>query len=248
MKLGSRSTFDGLEPDDAPPGYGGVAAVLQAACSPPSPSEREIPEGFGARLADALHQEVERPRGTGMTRRPSVQGCVVALATSTALLGGVAAAGALPAPAQHLAATTLARIGIDVPDERDTDTHVAPAVTTPESESTTEQVDDRTASDAAPPVASTPPTVGSRAEAADHPSPDVIDHSSSTDTTEGPPAPAVSGEPSSGKGHAGDPPGTKHGPQGAPPSAHTDPQPGSKAQKPAPPTPTQPRGNSGNHP
>lgn len=107
-----------IEPDDAPPGYTEVAALLRASTWLPSVEpERELA------TVTAMAEEIRsRPAvnapGHG---RPPMKRLVRARTTALVIGGtlmattGLAFAGALPDPAQGVAAAMLAKIGITVP-------------------------------------------------------------------------------------------------------------------------------------
>jgi hypothetical protein len=114
-----------LAPEDAPPGYGKVAALLRAAAAAPE-EEREVnpdkqratvaamvavvTEGMSARRSFASHRRGAKSRGRVRT--------LAALVTATMMLGtGLAFAGALPGPAQNAAAKMLAKFGVTVPGD-----------------------------------------------------------------------------------------------------------------------------------
>jgi hypothetical protein len=95
-----------LEPDDAPPGYAAVAAVLQAAAGPPSPGELS-----GEAPAVATFVAMTRPRSGSRgraTERRRANGSRLAVLAAAALgvllVGGAAAAatGTLPEPARRV--------------------------------------------------------------------------------------------------------------------------------------------------
>ena len=95
-----------LEPDDAPPGYAEVAAVLQAAAGPPSPGELS-----GEASAVATFVAMTRPRSGSRgraTERRRAYGSRLAVLAAAALgvllVGGAAAAatGTLPEPARRV--------------------------------------------------------------------------------------------------------------------------------------------------
>ena len=107
-----------VEPDDAPPGYAHVAELLRSASScPPIDAEREhatvvaMVEELRSHLEDEPPSRQRRP----VTRFARAK--VVVLAVGAMLVGttSLAFAGALPGPAQGVAQTMLATIGITVP-------------------------------------------------------------------------------------------------------------------------------------
>jgi hypothetical protein len=107
-----------MEPDDAPPGYAEVAAVLRAsACLTPVDPARELA------TVTAMAEEIRacpdpnaRRRGSHSVKRLA-RAKITALVVGGTLMAstGLAVAGALPAPAQGVVSTMLAKIGITVP-------------------------------------------------------------------------------------------------------------------------------------
>lgn len=100
-----------LPPDDAPPGYGGVATLLAAARIEARTASSMRAEETIAAMAAAVraHAVAVVPR-----RRTKVK---VATAASAGLLAmsGMTAAGALPSAAQQHISTVLAKVGVSVP-------------------------------------------------------------------------------------------------------------------------------------
>ena len=90
-----------LPPDQAPPGYAEVAALLAATVAAPSPAELA---GQGAALAElravTRPRRVTVPRGVGKAGRRRRVGLVVAVAVGALSTGGIAAAatGQVPDP------------------------------------------------------------------------------------------------------------------------------------------------------
>jgi hypothetical protein len=102
-----------LPPDDAPPGYGGVALLLEEA-------RTEVRTAGSARAEETVAAMVAavRARGTAVVPRRRhllVKMAAAASAGLLALSGGMAAAGALPSAAQHQVSNALAKVGIDLP-------------------------------------------------------------------------------------------------------------------------------------
>ena len=117
-----------IHPDDAPPGYAGVARILQAAGSLPRSEHlsREAELVAAAREVMGLRAPPGGGAGGSHTRhRRALAGLIV----TGALLGipGLAAANALPDPAQHAVSRVLDKVGISVPGNED-----HPASTGPE--------------------------------------------------------------------------------------------------------------------
>jgi hypothetical protein len=95
-----------LEPDDAPPGYAEVAAVLQAAAGPPSPGEVSGEASAVATFVAMTHPR-SGPRGRATERRRAYGSRLAVLAAAALgvlLVGGAAAAatGTLPEPARRV--------------------------------------------------------------------------------------------------------------------------------------------------
>ena len=119
-----------LSPDDTPPGYAGVADLLDAArraTAAQDPATGAVTvAAMQSALAGAGGSTEPLWRNTRMlTKRLSVR--TAAVASVLVLAGGTAAAaatGSLPAPAQHTAATLLSHVGISVPNTgADSGTH-----------------------------------------------------------------------------------------------------------------------------
>ena len=104
-------------PDDAPPAYAQVAETLRAATwlGPVDP-ERE-PSTVSVMAERIASQPVPRPSHARVSRRPN-RARVMALVVAGTLIGttGLAFAGALPAPAQNVAHTLFAHVGVTIPD------------------------------------------------------------------------------------------------------------------------------------
>ena len=109
-----------IDPDDAPPGYAGVARILQAAGSLPRSEHlsREAELVVAAREVMGLRSPPGGGAGGSRTRHRRV---VVGLVVTGALAGipGLAAANALPDPAQHAVSRVLDKVGISVPGNED---------------------------------------------------------------------------------------------------------------------------------
>ena len=109
-----------VDPDDAPPGYAGVAGVLRAAAAElvvtDTAAEDQAVAAFAAtRVRDAGPVEPKRRSAVPIT---SMRNKVAAVAAGLglALTGGLSAAGALPGAAQDVAHDVLGTMGISVPD------------------------------------------------------------------------------------------------------------------------------------
>ncbi|MEO6468243.1 MAG: hypothetical protein ABIP21_04020 [Acidimicrobiia bacterium] len=103
---------------DAPPGYGAVASVLAAAVSPGPVPEMDFEE-----LARAARRTADRP-GPSPTRRSPMLGKLLTMKAAAAAgviligaSGAAAATGTLPGSVQGVAHSTLAHIGVEVPDD-----------------------------------------------------------------------------------------------------------------------------------
>ena len=109
-----------IDPDDAPPGYAGVARILQAAGSLPRSEHlsREAELVVAAREVMGLRSPPGGGAGGSPTRHRRL---VVGLIVTGALVGipGLAAANALPDPAQHAVSRVLHKVGISVPGNED---------------------------------------------------------------------------------------------------------------------------------
>ena len=109
---------------DAPPGYGRVVRLLEAASAEASCEElaRE-PETVAAMVAayrSRVHRKVASSRRSFMPfalSRPRVTAAVVAAAFAASV--GMASAGSLPGAAQDVASEMLAKVGITVPGPND---------------------------------------------------------------------------------------------------------------------------------
>ena len=102
-------------PDQAPPGYAEVAALLAATVAAPSPAELAGQEAALAELRTVTRpQRVAVPRGVGMAGRRRRTGLVVAVAVGALSTGGIAAAatGHVPDPIRD-AARKIFAIGTD---------------------------------------------------------------------------------------------------------------------------------------
>jgi hypothetical protein len=126
---------------DASPQYRAVAHTLQALREAPDSWEfADEPEAV-ERISAAVMLE-RRARPTRPTRRRSARVGVLAatalVVCALPLAGGLASAGALPAPAQDAASTLLGKVGISVPTSAEAPPDTAPpASAVPASPSTT---------------------------------------------------------------------------------------------------------------
>ncbi|MEO8425010.1 MAG: hypothetical protein ABI595_14020 [Actinomycetota bacterium] len=107
-----------VAPDDAPPGYAGVAGLLRSC------TRLSTPDGKRERATILAMTETIRSRrsaspsvfGRAAARRP-LRLKLVGVGVGAMLVGtsGLAFAGELPAPAQRIAHTVFASIGVDIP-------------------------------------------------------------------------------------------------------------------------------------
>jgi hypothetical protein len=100
-----------LSPDQAPPGYAEVAALLAATVAAPSPAELAGKETALAELRTVTRpRRVAVPRGVGKVGRRRRTGLIVAVAVGALSTGGIAAAatGHLPDPIRDAARSIFA--------------------------------------------------------------------------------------------------------------------------------------------
>jgi hypothetical protein len=108
-----------LDPADAPPGYGRVAAVLAAVSAPPDTEElagqAAIVAVFAAAARSHSPQSIDPRRSRVLTKLLTVKAAAAVL--GVLMGGGVAAAatGNLPAPAQQAAHAVLGGAGVPAP-------------------------------------------------------------------------------------------------------------------------------------
>lgn len=130
----SRLLAGAVEPDDAPPGYAQVAALIQAAKAPATADERARRDADVSTIAAALvtpPAATVTPEGTRMiSRRFSLKALGIAIpALALTATGAAAATGNLPSPAQSAVHGALAHVGVSVPSVDDntgnTGTHSA---------------------------------------------------------------------------------------------------------------------------
>ena len=113
-----------VAPEDAPPGYGKVVRLLDAASA--EVSARELGHENERVVAFSLAVRSSEPANSVSSRRFSVpfalsRARVVAAAVAAALAtsAGLASAGSLPGAAQDVASDMLAKLGISVPGPND---------------------------------------------------------------------------------------------------------------------------------
>ena len=131
-----------VAPDDAPPGYAALSALIRAAHQAPAgdevPGEEVAVEQMLASMAAPREWTAppSRRRGRGMRMRAAV----VATVTVVASTSGFAAAGALPRGAQSVVSKVLGSVGLDIPDPAETTELAATAGSTGEDEADVEAV------------------------------------------------------------------------------------------------------------
>jgi len=107
----------GLSKDDAPPEYRRVAEALALLAAPATAAELDGEQPAVAAIAAQLAAHgVGSPRRTQTSMRRLVQISLASVAGGVTLLGGLAAANALPGAAQGVASDVLGHVGISVPD------------------------------------------------------------------------------------------------------------------------------------
>lgn len=119
-----------VAPDDAPPGFAGVALLVRTLAAPPTSGEL-VRETDAIALASAILRSRANSFAPPPPSRTVLNGHLVrprffrtkiaALVVVGALIGtsGLAVAGVLPDPAQDVAATVLSTVGIRVPTSDD---------------------------------------------------------------------------------------------------------------------------------
>jgi hypothetical protein len=105
-----------VAPEDAPPGYAGVATLLAAVADSPTAdglSRESETVGLLAAVVRSSQPEMTKPRRRSIVPRLRLATAIatVALAGTT----GLAFAGSLPGAAQDVASTMLAKVGVSVP-------------------------------------------------------------------------------------------------------------------------------------
>ena len=109
-------------PDDAPPGYEGVASLLHSVASAAGPEpkgEAATVAAMAAVLAPATPTSLSSRRRHSMITK-LVPAKVAAVAVGALLsTGAAAAAGALPDPVQSAVSSALGTVGLQVPDGND---------------------------------------------------------------------------------------------------------------------------------
>jgi hypothetical protein len=106
-----------VAPEDAPPGYGEVARLFQAAATSTAPGPLAGEQVAVAAVVEAIR--AAQPATSPASRRKSVftkaKLAAAGLAGAVSLTTGLAAANALPGAAQEAASDALAKVGISVP-------------------------------------------------------------------------------------------------------------------------------------
>jgi hypothetical protein len=105
-----------VAPEDAPPGYAGMATLLAAVADSPTADDLPRESETVALLAAVVRSS--QPKTTEPRRRSIVPRLRLATAFATVALAattGLAFAGSLPGAAQDVASTMLAEVGISVP-------------------------------------------------------------------------------------------------------------------------------------
>jgi hypothetical protein len=105
-----------VAPEDAPPGYAGVATLLAAVAESPTTDDLSRESETVALFAAVVRSS--QPRMTKPRRRSIVPRLRLATAFVTVALAGttgLAFAGSLPGAAQDVASTMLAKVGVSVP-------------------------------------------------------------------------------------------------------------------------------------
>jgi hypothetical protein len=110
--LAERLLGGDLPPDQTPPGYAEVAALLAAAAAPPTPAELAGQEAALAELLAVARARRAIPRGTGRPGRRRRVGLLVAVVVCGLSTTGIAAAttGTLPAPIRDTARRIFATV------------------------------------------------------------------------------------------------------------------------------------------
>ena len=139
-----------VSPADAPPGYAGVAAMVQTMVGPASPAELAgeatvVAAGMAALLAEGglgtnQHSIPQRRKSMLAKLLSAKVAAIAALTLAGATTAAAAAMGSLPAPAQTAVSNAASHVGISVPepdDQKDTtSTTVAKTDSTDSSTST----------------------------------------------------------------------------------------------------------------
>ena len=106
-----------VAPDDAPPGYAGVAGLLRS-CARPLPLDDARERTTILAMTQRIRSRPAEPSASGRAAAGrSLRLKLVGVGVGAMLVGtsGLAFAGGLPAPAQRIAHTVFASIGVDIP-------------------------------------------------------------------------------------------------------------------------------------
>ena len=112
----------GLSPEDAPPGYAGMAELLRATRAPGTQGELAGEPALVAAMAEVV-RSVPGIRHTPLRRKKMLSKVLTAKAASVfaaSVLGATAAAAAtgnLPAPAQNAISSAASSVGVNVPNK-----------------------------------------------------------------------------------------------------------------------------------
>lgn len=123
LNTADRLLAGAIAPEDAPPGYAGVARLLEAASSEPPVEELAGEEEIVALVASVVRSSSQvsspsrRRRFLPALSRPRVAAAFVAVGLVCS--AGLASAGALPGIAQDIASAALTKLGISVPSSTD---------------------------------------------------------------------------------------------------------------------------------
>ncbi len=123
IQTADRLLAGAVAPKDAPPGYADLARLLDATWAEPIPDELGRETEVVAMMAAAVRGPAgdDAPSPTKRLARSSVSRVRIMSALVAAGLAcgtGLAWAGALPGPAQDVASSVLAKVGISVPDDK----------------------------------------------------------------------------------------------------------------------------------
>jgi hypothetical protein len=106
-----------LHPADAPPGYGDVARVVQAALVPVSlEGEQAAVEAMQMAMAESPASE---RRKNVLTKLLSAKAAAIVATGLISMTGAAAATGTLPEPVQHAADHIASTVGVDLPSSPD---------------------------------------------------------------------------------------------------------------------------------
>jgi hypothetical protein len=176
-----------VPPADAPPGYGEVARVVQAAVAP------VLLEGEAAMVAAMQAEMATSPkperRKNVLTKLLTAKAAAIAITGTLSMTGAAAATGSLPAPAQEVANHVASTVGVDLPAPAERP-HVEPPKR-PEPTPTTEGHRERHETSTTRPTPTTdvhrerhePPTTEVHRERHEPTTTTVVEHHDETTTT-----------------------------------------------------------------